>query len=208
MGRHSHGTTDWREITAWAADRQPVCGIDEAGRGPLAGPVTAAAVILSADFPLEMLADSKTVPESRREVLGALVRRLALSWAVGWAWPEEIDRLNIHHATLLAMKRACQGLSMRPGCVLVDGLYEPAVPAPCRAVVKGDATIHAIMAASLVAKTQRDQWMRRYARIEPAYRFEVHKGYPTREHRRIVLALGPSAIHRASFRVTRPSSPG
>ena len=208
MKKHIHGQAETREIAEWAAARGPVCGIDEAGRGPLAGPVTAAAVILSDDFPLEVLADSKTVPESRRAALGTLVREKAQAWAVGWAWPEEIDRLNIHHATLLAMKRAFLGLSMNPGCVLVDGLYTPAIPTPCRAVVKGDARIHAIMAASLVAKTHRDLWMERYARIEPAYRFEVHKGYPTWEHRRTVLALGPSAIHRASFRVTRPSSPG
>jgi ribonuclease HII len=208
MGKRIHTPAETQEIIRWAEGRGPVCGIDEAGRGPLAGPVTAAAVILPDGFPVELLADSKTVPEARRGSLGALVRREALAWAVGWAWPEEIDRLNIHRATLLAMKRAYQGLVLRPGCVLVDGLFVPAVPALCRAVVKGDATIHAIMAASLVAKTLRDLWMERYARVEPGYRFEVHKGYPTRAHREAVLALGPSAIHRTSFRVTRPSSPG
>lgn len=196
-----------REILSWAASRRPVCGIDEAGRGPLAGPVTAAAVILPPDFPVEVLADSKTVPEARRAVLGALIRARAAAWAVGWAWPEEIDSLNILQATLLAMKRAYQGLPVAPGCILVDGLHVPAVSAPSRAVIRGDGRIHEIMAASLVAKTLRDLWMQRYARIEPAYGFEAHKGYPTRAHRQAVLSLGPSAIHRASFRVTRPSSP-
>lgn len=195
-------------ITAWAKGLGPVCGIDEAGRGPLAGPVTAAAVILPDDFPMELLADSKAVPEARRAVLGALVREKARAWAVGWAWPGEIDRLNIHHATLLAMRRAYLGLALQPGCVLVDGLFVPAVPGPSRAIVKGDATVHEIMAASLVAKTLRDLWMERYARIEPGYGFEVHKGYPTRAHREAVLSLGPSAIQRVSFRVTRPSCPG
>jgi ribonuclease HII len=179
-----------------------VCGIDEAGRGPLAGPVTAAAVILPKGFPCELLADSKALTPEKRKRTAAVIRAKAVSWAVGWAWPEEIDRINIHRATLLAMARAVNGLSLRPGLLLVDGLFTPRVDLPCRAVVKGDATVPQIMAASILAKTARDSWMERYSRIEPDYGFERHKGYPTAEHRRIIRRLGLSVIHRRSFRVT------
>jgi ribonuclease HII len=179
-----------------------VCGIDEAGRGPLAGPVTAAAVILPAGFPLELLADSKVLTPARRTRSAAIIRAKAVAWAVGWAWPEEIDRINIHHATLLAMTRAVLGLSRKPELLLVDGLFTPVIDIPRRAIVKGDATVPQIMAASILAKTARDTWMDRYSRIEPGYGFDRHKGYPTKEHRRTIERLGPSAIHRWSFRVS------
>jgi ribonuclease HII len=181
-----------------------VCGVDEAGRGPLAGPVTAAAVILPDGFPLDILADSKALTARQREKAAAVIRERAVAWSLGWASHDEIDAVNIHNATLLAMRRAVDGLDVRPSRILVDGLYCPSTGIPSQAIVKGDATVPEIMAASILAKTSRDAWMEEYAKKEPAYLFEKHKGYPTAEHRRIVLALGPSAIHRRSFRVTSP----
>lgn len=185
------------------------CGIDEAGRGPLAGPVTAAAVCLPEDFPVDHLADSKALSPSRREALAVQIRAAALAWSLGWASAQEIDRHNIHHATLLAMRRAVEGLRLRPTELLVDGLFVPACGIPGRAIVHGDATIPAIMAASILAKTARDAWMVRYAAVDPRYGFERHKGYPTAEHRRLIALHGPCAIHRRSFRVSaavRPSA--
>ncbi len=178
-----------------------VCGIDEAGRGPLAGPVTAGAVILCPDFPLTVLNDSKRLSPASRAKAAAVIREQALCSALGWAWPEEIDRYNIHCASLLAMERALRALGGRPELVLVDGKFTPRSQISCRAVIKGDATVPAIMAASILAKTSRDLWMERYARIEPGYGFEVHKGYPTAGHRESVVRLGLSAIHRRSFRI-------
>ena len=178
-----------------------VCGIDEAGRGPLAGPVTAAAVILPPDFPREILADSKAISAGRREAAAVVIRERAVAWAVGWATSEEIDAINIHRATLLAMRRAVEALAVRPSMLLVDGLFVPEADVPGRAVVRGDATVPEIMAASIIAKTTRDAWMDEYAKREPGYGFEKHKGYPTREHRAAIARLGPCAIHRRSFRL-------
>jgi ribonuclease HII len=181
-----------------------VCGVDEAGRGPIAGPVTAAAVILPEDFPLEILADSKALTARQRERAETLIRERAVAWATGWASPEEIDRLNIHQATLRAMARALDRLAVRPDLVLVDGLFAPPTPLPCRTIVRGDATEAPVMAASIIAKTARDRWMRIYGRRLPEYEFERHKGYPTRRHRRLVLEHGLSPIHRRSFRISPP----
>ena len=181
-----------------------ICGIDEAGRGPLAGPVTAAAVVLPPDFPLDLLADSKALSAGRRRMAEAVIKARAVAWAIGWASHQEIDKLNIHRATLLAMRRAVDALQVRPDRLLVDGLHCPSCGIPAAAIVRGDATVPAIMAASIVAKTARDAWMEAYAALEPAYGFERHKGYPTAEHRRIVLQRGPSAIQRTTFRVTSP----
>jgi ribonuclease HII len=178
-----------------------VCGIDEAGRGPLAGPVTAAAVILPSDFPSGILADSKALSPARRAAAARMIRDRAVAWAVGWASAEEIDRINIHHATLLAMRRAVESLAARPTLLVVDGLFVPEAGVPGRAVVHGDATVPEIMAASILAKTARDAWMAGYAVREPGYGFERHKGYPTREHREAIERLGPCAIHRRSFRL-------
>ncbi|HVP18484.1 MAG TPA: ribonuclease HII, partial [Spirochaetia bacterium] len=169
-----------------------VCGIDEAGRGPLAGPVTAAAVILPRGFPLDLLDDSKVLSPAQRREASVLIRREAVAWSLGWASSSEIDALNILGATLLAMRRAVQALTVRPRTLLVDGLFCPECGIPGAAIVKGDETVAQIMAASIIAKTARDAWMEEYARIEPAYGFEKHKGYPTAEHRRAVLTLGPS----------------
>ncbi len=180
------------------------CGIDEAGRGPIAGPVTAAAVILPPDFPLEVLDDSKALTVAQRQNAAALIRERAVAWGLGWASHAEIDRINILRATLLAMARAVKALGIRPDEILVDGLYCPATTIPSRAIVKGDATEPSIMAASILAKTARDDWMERYARREPVYLFEKHKGYPTAEHRAIVLRVGPSRIQRRTFRISSP----
>ena len=181
-----------------------VCGVDEAGRGPFAGPVAAAAVILPADFPRGILADSKSLSACRREKVAAVIRERAAAWALGWASHGEIDTLNIHHATLLAMKRAVDALTPRPDRILVDGLFCPETGIPSDAVVKGDASVPEIMAASILAKTARDAWMREYAKVEPDYGYEKHKGYPTAQHRRTVLRIGPSRIQRRSFRVSSP----
>ncbi len=180
------------------------CGIDEAGRGPIAGPVTAAAVILPPDFPLAALDDSKVLSSERRREAAFLIRERAVAWGLGWATHEEIDRVNILRATLLAMARAVDALDRRPAQLLVDGLYCPDCGIPCRAIVRGDATVPAIMAASILAKTARDEWMETYAPREPGYGFEKHKGYPTPEHRAVVLRLGPSRIQRRTFRISPP----
>jgi ribonuclease HII len=181
-----------------------ICGIDEAGRGPLAGPVTAAAVILPVDFPATILNDSKKLTTKRRQYLCCLILQKARTWATGWAWPEEIDRLNIHYASLLAMQRAFRSLDLKPDLVLVDGRFTPAIASTCRAVIKGDTLVPEIMAASIIAKVQRDLWMERYSRIEPAYRFEEHKGYPTAMHKKLIRTLGDSAIQRQSFKPSFP----
>jgi ribonuclease HII len=181
-----------------------VAGVDEAGRGPIAGPVAAAAVILPRNFPMEILDDSKALTRRRREEAALIIREKALSWGIGWATHQEIDRLNILQATLLAMTRAIDVMSVKPERILVDGLFCPACGISATAVVHGDSIVAEIMAASILAKTARDAWMEEYALQEPEYLFEKHKGYPTAEHRRIVLRLGPSRIQRRTFRVTSP----
>ena len=181
-----------------------LCGVDEAGRGPIAGPVTAAAVILPEDFPTGVLADSKALSPRQREKAARLIRQRALALATGWVKPEEIDRLNIHRATLLAMARALGRLDLRPDLILVDGRFTPPVDLPCLAVVRGDSAVPAIMAASIIAKTVRDRWMCLYARREPRYGFEEHKGYPTAAHRQKVRQFGLTPIHRRSFRILPP----
>jgi len=187
-----------------------VCGIDEAGRGPLAGPVTAAAVVLPAGFAARRaasslfaaLGDSKILSAAQRTRAAALIREHALAWSVGWCWPDEIDRLNIHRATLLAMNRALSGIYPLPDLVVVDGLFVPDCSIRAKAVVRGDQKVQAIMAASIMAKTERDLWMVAYSQIESRYGFESHKGYPTPEHRARVKRYGLSLIHRRSFRIS------
>jgi ribonuclease HII len=178
-----------------------ICGVDEAGRGPLAGPVTAAAVILPQSFPFNCLADSKSLKRAEREDSAAVIKNKALAWSIGWVWPEEIDRYNIHRASLLAMKRALISLSLKPDLVYVDGKFVPQVNMACKAVVRGDTYIPVVQAASILAKTQRDLWMERFSRIEPHYLFEKHKGYPTKEHRERLKIYGISCIHRKSFKL-------
>ena len=181
-----------------------VCGIDEAGRGPIAGPVTAAAVILPSHFNVDILDDSKTLTAAQRTDAATVIMQSAVSWGIGWATHEEIDEMNILRATLLAMSRAVEAMAVRPARLLVDGLYCPLCGVPGIAIVKGDASVPEIMAASILAKTARDTWMEEYARQEPEYLFDKHKGYPTEEHRRLVLQLGPSRIQRRTFRVSCP----
>ena len=178
-----------------------LCGIDEAGRGPLAGPVTAGAVVLPEGFPTDQLADSKKLSPTARDRVAALVFEEAVHWHVGWVWPEEIDRINIHRASLLAMRRAFAGIPGQVDIVLVDGRFAPALGAECYAIVRGDGIVPEIMAASIIAKVSRDRWMTRYSWIEPRYEFERHKGYPTARHRSICAAIGLSPIHRKSFRI-------
>lgn len=176
-----------------------VCGVDEAGRGPLCGPVMAAAVILDPARPIAGLADSKKLSEAARERLAPLIRERALAWAVAQASVEEIDRLNILHATMLAMQRAVMALGVAPAEVLIDGNRCPALPYPARAIVKGDATEAAISAASILAKTARDQAMRILDAEWPQYGLAGHKGYPTAAHLAALEAHGVRDFHRRSF---------
>lgn len=191
------GETDAASLEA--ATDMIVAGVDEAGRGPLAGPVVAAAVVLSAAYSIDGLADSKTLSALRREALAAQVRAHATGWALGMASVEEIDRLNILQATLLAMQRAVQGLAMTPDLVLVDGNRAPRLSCPVRTVVRGDALIKSISAASILAKVARDAILQNLDGEYPGYGFAVHKGYPTAAHQRALEALGPSPVHRRSF---------
>lgn len=177
-----------------------IAGVDEAGRGPLCGPVYAAAVILDPLRPIDGLNDSKKLSEKKREALAPLIRERALAWAVGIATVEEIDRLNILHATMLAMRRAVEGLAVPPDQVLIDGnRVPPGLTMPARAIVGGDASEAAISAASILAKTGRDHEMMALAALYPQYGIAQHKGYPTAEHLAALRAHGPSPIHRRSF---------
>ncbi|HSM97523.1 MAG TPA: ribonuclease HII [Gallionella sp.] len=180
-----------------------VCGVDEAGRGPLAGPVSAAAVILDPDNPIAGLADSKKLTEKQRDRLAPIIRERAIAWAVAWADVGEIDRLNILQATLLAMRRAVLSLPIRPQQVLVDGLYCPHTGIPSQAIVKGDSKVAAISAASILAKTARDALMLELHEQYPHYGFAGHKGYPTAAHLAALREHGVSIVHRRSFRPVR-----
>ena len=182
-------------------DARLLCGVDEAGRGPLAGAVFAAAVVLDPARPrINHLIDSKQLDEAERELLAGRIRERAMCWAVASASVEEIDRLNILGASLLAMQRAIVALNVKPDEVCVDGLHVPrGVEAPCRAIVKGDRLVAAISAASILAKVARDAEMLALDARYPAYGFAQHKGYPTPEHLAALRAHGPSEIHRRSF---------
>ncbi len=180
------------------------CGVDEAGRGPWAGPVTAAAVILDPGRPIAGLTDSKKLSEAARDRLAPEIRARALAWAVAEASPEEIDRFNIREATFLAMTRAIAALARAPGAVLIDGNALPKnLPAPARAIVKGDLTEPAISAASILAKTHRDAQMKAFCTEHPGYGFSQHKGYGTAAHAEALTRLGPCAIHRMTFAPVR-----
>jgi ribonuclease HII len=176
-----------------------VCGVDEAGRGPIAGPVYAAAVILDPARQIRGLADSKLLPAERRELLAGRIKERAIAWAVAYASVEEIDRINILRASLLAMRRAVELLRMVPNQVLVDGTFCPDLPCPARAIVDGDAKHKVISAASILAKTARDAAMCALHERYPQYGFDQHKGYSTREHLDLLRRHGPCEIHRRSF---------
>lgn len=180
-----------------------ICGVDEAGRGPLAGPVCAAAVILDPDRPIAGLADSKKLGARRREELAGLIRSRCTAWSVAWASVEEIDALNILQASLLAMRRAVDGLGLRPELALVDGNRCPALAIPARAIVAGDASEPAISAASILAKVSRDALMLELDRRWPCYGFARHKGYPTAAHVEALRVHGVTAMHRRSFAPVR-----
>lgn len=176
-----------------------VCGVDEVGRGPLAGPVVAAAVILDPACPIEGLADSKKLTEKRRELLYPQICDKALAWSLGRAEVEEIDQINILQASLLAMRRAVLGLNIRPDHALVDGNKLPDLPCPSEAIVGGDATVECISAASILAKVSRDREMVSLDELYPGYGLARHKGYPTKVHMEALRQLGISEIHRRSF---------
>lgn len=181
-----------------------ICGVDEAGRGPLAGPVYAAAVVFRPQGRAPRgIADSKVLSPGVREVLARRIKERALAWSVAWASVEEIDRLNVLQASLLAMKRAVESLAIPPHEVWIDGLHLPELALPTRGVVDGDARIKVISAASIIAKTERDAEMRRLHERFPQYGFDQHKGYPTPEHLRALRKYGACEIYRRSFAPVR-----
>lgn len=180
-----------------------ICGVDEVGRGPLAGPVMAAAVVLDPFNPIDGLKDSKKLSEKRREQLYVEIREKALAWCVGRAEAAEIDAINILQASLLAMRRAVEGLSLLPDHVLVDGNRLPQLPCAATAIVGGDASETCISAASIIAKVTRDREMIELDAAYPGYGFARHKGYPTRMHLAALKQQGISEIHRRTFAPVR-----
>ncbi|WP_019583896.1 ribonuclease HII [Thioalkalivibrio sp. ALE16] len=181
------------------AAQRHVAGVDEVGRGPLAGPVVAAAVILPQDYACPGLTDSKKLSARRREALDVQIRADALAWSLGRAEAAEIDTLNIHRATLLAMQRAVAGLALAPAHLLVDGRFTPEGPWTAEAIVGGDGSVAAISAASIIAKVARDGWLGELHGDYPEYGFDRHSGYPTVAHREALERLGPCPQHRRSF---------
>ncbi len=192
------------EEECWAQGREPVCGVDEAGAGPLAGPVYAGAVILPPYIELKWLNDSKQVTPKRREVLFEEIRDRAEAWSVAWVGPEEIDQTDILSARMKAMEKAIEGLDPAPSFALIDGNRDRGRTAsitfqPHRCVVKGDSLSASIAAASILAKVSRDRYMLQMAEEYPEYRFDLHKGYGTKLHYELLDKYGPSPIHRRSF---------
>ena len=191
----------------------PVChiqgrfeaGTDEAGRGCLAGPVFAAAVVLPENFSNELINDSKKLSEKHREQLRPIIENEAVAWAVGIVTEKEIDKINILNASILAMHRALDGLKVRPGAVIVDGnKFKPYGDLPWKTFVKGDGRFANIAAASILAKTHRDEYMRKLHEEYPMYHWDVNKGYPTKTHRQAIEKYGPSPYHRMSFTLIDP----
>ncbi|MDP9500545.1 ribonuclease HII [Bisgaard Taxon 45] len=180
-----------------------IAGVDEVGRGPLVGAVVTAAVILDPNQPILGLNDSKKLSEKKRLLLAEEIKQKALAWSLGRAEPEEIDQLNILHATMLAMKRAVENLKIQPHLVLVDGNRVPDLTIPAQAIVKGDGLVAEISAASILAKVARDQEMTELDKRYPDYAFAQHKGYPTALHLAKLAELGPLAQHRRSFAPVR-----
>ncbi len=183
-----------------------VAGVDEAGRGPLAGPVISAAVILDPKCPIPGLKDSKQLSALQREALFEAICKYALAYSIDRAEVLEIDTLNILQATLLSMRRSVLQLSVAPTIVYIDGQHCPVLPYPTHAIIKGDSLVQAISAASILAKVYRDRLMMQYHQQYPAYGFDRHKGYPTASHRLILASLGPCPIHRQSFAPVRLSA--
>ncbi|MCF0237986.1 MAG: ribonuclease HII [Sphaerochaetaceae bacterium] len=184
-----------------------VIGTDEAGRGPLAGPVCASSVILPSDFPFDIIADSKALSEKKRLLAEPVIKEKAIAWAIAWATPEEIDTLNILNASLLAMKRSfikvqkiLETKNIKAHILLVDGNRKPPIDFPIQTIVKGDSKVHEIMAASILAKNARDRFMEKAALKWPQYGFERHKGYPCPSHKAVLREIGPCPIHRLTFK--------
>lgn len=192
---------DWMkyEKEAFSLGYTNICGVDEAGRGPLAGPVCAAAVILPRNHIIEDVNDSKKLSEKKREILFDVIKNQALSYSIAFATVEEIENLNILEATMLAMKRAVKGLNITPDFVMVDGNKCPEIDIKCESIVKGDANSMSIAAASILAKVSRDRLCYEYAKQYPQYSFDKHKGYGTKLHIEMIRKYGPCPIHRKSF---------
>lgn len=189
-------------LKQFIVDGRIEAGCDEAGRGPLAGPVCAAAVILQPHFSNELINDSKKLNERQRERLRPIIESEAVAWGVAMVSPQEIDEINILNASILAMHRALDGLGIRPEAILVDGnRFKPYHDIPSTCIVKGDATYRSIAAASILAKTHRDEFMDRIAAEYPQYAWDKNKGYPTKAHRQAIEQTGPSPYHRMSFRL-------
>ena len=180
-----------------------IAGIDEAGRGPLAGPVVAAAVVLDPNRPIQGLVDSKKISHKKRIHLFTEIKNNAIAWGIGTATAAEIDEINIHHATLRAMRRAYTAMQIEVNHVLVDGLYCPEVDTKCSAIVKGDQSVPSISAASILAKVTRDAEMQDHHKALPVYRFDRHKGYPTSQHIAALKKYGPCNLHRRSYKPVR-----
>ena len=183
-----------------------IAGVDEAGRGPLAGPVVAAAVVFANGQQIPEVYDSKRMSIKSREKASILVRRWALDWSIGAATSREIDKINIHHASLLAMRRAVLGLRQDIDYIYVDGKFFPNIPIPGEAVVRGDELMPIISAASIIAKVVRDQQMEYLDRLYSGYGFANHKGYPTSFHRAALLRLGPTSEHRMSYAAVKSAT--
>ena len=177
-----------------------IAGVDEAGRGPLAGPVVAAAVILPKNYSFNELADSKSLSEKQRKELYLLIKEKALSWNIAFISSKKIDSINILQATLLAMKKAVEGLEIKPDKVVIDGISRPDLHVPSTTIIKGDTKHKSIMAASIIAKVTRDEFMKKLDKKFPQYGFLKHKGYPTKLHFNALELYGPCEQHRASFR--------
>ena len=192
-----------REINRWEIESELpfelICGVDEAGRGPLAGPVCAAAVILPKGLVIPGLNDSKKLSDKRRRELFPIIQQEAVSFGIAFASQEEIDEINILQATFLAMRRAMEQLNPQPEFALIDGNRETDFGVPCKTVIKGDSLSANIAAASVLAKVTRDNWMMEAAERYPGYGFEIHKGYGTKAHYAALEKLGPCPIHRRTF---------
>ncbi len=192
---------DWLEFENLAYDKgyKSVCGVDEAGRGPLAGPVCAAAVILPQGMILDGVNDSKKLTEKKREKLFDVITQSAVTYSIAFATVEEIEEINILNATMLAMKRAVEGLQVPADFAYIDGNRTPALSIPCEYIIKGDARSMSVAAASILAKVSRDRLLLEYAKLYPEYRFEKHKGYGTKLHTDMIKEHGPCPVHRMSF---------
>ena len=187
------------EDSCYADGVNVICGVDEAGRGPLAGPVCASAVILSAHLDIPGLTDSKKLTDKKRRELFPVIQEQAIAWGIGMASCEEIDEINILQATFLAMQRALEQLNVRPDLVLIDGNRAKDFGLPVKTVIKGDSLSMNIAAASILAKVTRDDWMIRMAQTYPQYAFDIHKGYGTKAHYAALTEFGPCPIHRKTF---------